>query len=439
MTQIALSDSSDLKSLGRHTVVTVIAIFGLLGGLIYWASTVDIAGAVMGQGSIVVESYAKRVQHQEGGIVKSILVRNEDRVVANQLLASIDDTAIASSLAVVQTQLREAWAKEARVMAEISGGGVYVVPVALERNQTEPQVASLIGTEKQVMASRQATRDGRIAQLNEQIIQLERQSEGIALQQAASEHQLQILGREFADMSGLLKTGLVEASRVNALDKDKAEVEGQRGSLIASIAQIRAAIAERRLQIAQVDDDFMTQTLTDLQDTRRVIAEAAEQERALLDRQMRTEIRAPQAGIVHESVVHTVGGVITPGETLMMIVPQNEKLIINVRTSPMDVDKISVDQPVTIRLSSFDQRSTPELFAKVASISPDLTEDPITRQSYYTTAVSIPEAELARLNAKVKLIPGMPVEAFIKTEDRSVLSYLLHPFTEQLPRVFRED
>jgi HlyD family secretion protein len=240
-------------------------------------------------------------------------------------------------------------------------------------------------------------------------------------------------------MSGLLTDGLVEASRVSALDKDKARIEGERGSLIASIAQIRAAIAERRLQITQIDDDFLTQTLGELQEVHRAIAEAREQERTAIDRQQRTEIRAPQSGVIHESIMHTVGGVVAPAETLMMVVPQDDKLIVNVWTSPLDVDKMSVDQPVTIRLSSFDQRTTPELFAKVTSISPDLTQDPKTGQSYYTTLVSIPDSERARLAPNLKLIPGMPVEAFIKTEDRSVLSYLLHPFTEELNRAFRED
>jgi HlyD family secretion protein len=351
----------------------------------------------------------------------------------------LDDTSISASLAIVQTQLHEAWAKEARLVGEIDGLGTYVIPPELEEHAAEPQLARLIVTEQRIMASRKATREGRVAQLNEQIVQVERQIEGLTLQQAAAEHRLQILGKEFSDLSNLLKDGLVEASRVNVLDKDKATVEGELGSLIAAIAEARASIAERRLQIGQIDDDFLTEALEDLQETRRAMAEASQQERALRDRQQRTEVRAPQAGVVHESIVHTVGGVIAPGETLMLIVPQDDKLIVNVRTSPMDVDKISVDQPVTIRLSSFDQRSTPELFAFVSSVSPDLTHDPVTGQAFYTTLVSIPDAERARLASNVKLIPGMPVEAFIKTEDRSVLSYLIHPFAEQLTRVFRED
>jgi HlyD family secretion protein len=439
MSNVVIAENRDLKSLSRHAKIAMVAITGLFGGLIYWASTVDISGAVIGQGTIVVESYAKRVQHQEGGIVKTILARNEDHVAAGQLLAVLDDTSISANLTIVQTQLREAWAKEARLVGEVDGLGAYVIPPELEERAAEPQLARLISTEQRIMASRKATRDGRVAQLNEQIIQVERQIEGLTLQQAAAQHRLRILGKEFSDLSSLLKDGLVEASRVNMLDKDKASVEGELGSLIAAIAQARASIAERRLQISQIDDDFLTEALGDLQDTRRIMAEANQQERALLDRQQRTEVRAPQSGVIHESIVHTVGGVIAPGETLMLVVPQDDKLIVAVRTSPMDVDKISIDQPVTIRLSSFDQRSTPELFALVSSVSPDLTHDPATGQSFYTTLVSIPDSERARLAADVKLIPGMPVEVFIKTEERSVLSYLVHPFTEQLTRVFRED
>ncbi|HEV7718785.1 MAG TPA: HlyD family type I secretion periplasmic adaptor subunit [Arsenicitalea sp.] len=439
MTRAALAEYQDLKSLSRHAMLALVAIMGLFGGLIYWASTVDIAGAVMGQGTIAVESYAKRVQHQEGGIVKQILARNEDHVTAGQLLVVLDDTSISANLKIVQTQLHEAQAKEARLVAEIDGLGTLVLPPEFKERAADPQFARLILTEQRIMASRKATRDNRVAQLNEQIAQVDRQIEGLALQQAAAEHRLQVLGKEFSDLSSLLKRGLVQASRVNVLDKDKATVEGELGSLIATTAQARASIAERRLQISQVEDDFLTGALGDLQETRRAVTEASEQERAILDKQQRTEVRAPQAGVIHESIVHTVGGVIAPGETLMLVVPQDDKLVVNVRTSPMDVDKISIDQPVTIRLSSFDRSSTPELFAHVSGVSPDLTRDPATGQSYYTTLVSIPDSERARLASSVKLIPGMPVEAFIKTEDRSVLSYLVHPFAEQLARVFRED
>ncbi|MDB5562115.1 MAG: HlyD family secretion protein [Hyphomicrobiales bacterium] len=438
MTDITIAASPDLKSLSRHAVIAMAAIIGLFGGLIYWASTVDIAGAVIGQGTIAVESYAKRVQHQEGGIVKQILARNEDHVTAGQLLVVLDDTSISANLTIVQTQLHEAHAREARLVAEIDGNGTFAIPAELKESGADPQFARLISTEQRIMASRKATRDNRVAQLNEQIVQVERQIEGLALQQAAAEHRLRTLDKEFSDLGTLLKRGLVEASRVNTLDKDKASVEGELGSLIAATAQARASIAERRLQISQIEDDFLAQALADLQVTRRVIAEAEEQVRAMLDKQQRTEVRAPQAGIIHESSVHTVGGVIAPGETLMLVVPQDDKLVVNVRTSPTDIDKISVDQPVTIRLSSFDRSSTPELHALVSSISPDLTHDPVTGQSFYTTLVSIPEAERARLASNVKLMPGMPVEAFIKTEDRSVLSYLIHPFAERLTRVFRE-
>ena len=439
MTDIIAKPQDDLTSLKWHGFTGLVAIFGLFGGLCFWASTVDIAGAVVSSGTVVVESFAKRVQHQEGGIVKAFFVRNEDVVTEGQLLAVLDDTAISADLSVVETQWREAMVREARLVAEIDRKDDFALPEELSALADDAEIAKLTATEKQVLLARRAARDSRTAQLTEQITQLDRQIEGLDLQQTAIDRQLGILTGEMASLNQLYKGQLVEISRITTIDKQQAEAEGERGRLIAAIAEARAAIAEKRLQMTQLDDDFLSSALAELQETRRTIAEASQQKRAALDRLKRTELRAPQAGVIHESIVHTIGGVVAPGETLMLVVPQDDALLVNIRINPMDVDRIHTGQDVTLRLSSLDQRTTPELSASVAAIAPDLSQDPATGVQYYSARIDISDAEMDKLPDHLKLVPGMPVEAFVKTAERSVLSYLLNPIIEEFNLAMRED
>lgn len=230
----------------------------------------------------------------------------------------------------------------------------------------------------------------------------------------------------------------MESTRVTSLIKQRIQLQGESGALISTVAGARATISQRELQIAQLDDDFLTGALEQLQMARRTVAETGAQMHALRQRLRRTEIRAPQAGMVHELVVHTVGGVIGAGETLMQIVPQDDDLAVTVRLSPMDVDRVVPGQEARLRLSSLDQRETPELVAIVETIAPDVTQDPGTGLVFYTARIAIPEAELERLSSRHLLVPGIPVEALITTGERSVLSYLLQPFADQLSKAMRE-
>ncbi|HEY8576842.1 MAG TPA: HlyD family type I secretion periplasmic adaptor subunit [Devosia sp.] len=429
----------DRRSLSRHSWVGVFAIFGLFGGFAYWASTVEIAGAVVASGSVVVESFPKRVQHQEGGIVSAIMVRNEERVEAGQTLVQLDATGIAANLTVLESQWREALVREARLLAEIEGNATFRLPSALADLSTEEEVISLLSIETQVFAARQTAQRGRAAQLSEQIAQLDTQIAGLTMQQAAVDQQLAILNDEIVDLEALRADGLVESSRVTTLNKQRAQLEGERGQLISVVAGAKATISERRLQIAQLDDDFLAEALEQLQAARRTIADTGEQIRATRDRLTRTEIKAPQAGVVHESTVHTIGGVISAGETLMQIVPQDDALMVTVQLSPMDVDRVSVGQDATLRLSGLDLGETPELTAEVAAVAPNVTQDPTTGLQFYSARILIPEGELSRLPTPELLVPGMPVEVFIKTDERTVLSYLVQPFADQLNRAMRED
>ena len=208
--------------------------------------------------------------------------------------------------------------------------------------------------------------------------------------------------------------------------------------LIAAIAQTKATIAEKGLQIEQIKTEFTQRALDELQRTRQTLAEATQQKVAAEDRLNRTIIRAPQAGIVHESIVHTVGGVVGSGQTLMMIVPQSDDLLVGIHIDPMDIDQIQTGQRVHLRFSSLDQRKTPEAWGGIEKVSPDLVVEQQTGRRYYTANVRIEAEEKAKLPANIKLLPGMPVEAFVTTGERSVLDYLLHPFVAELQLAFRE-
>ncbi|WP_297104197.1 HlyD family type I secretion periplasmic adaptor subunit [uncultured Devosia sp.] len=438
MSAEALSQGqSDLSSLKRHGLLGLAAVIGLMGGLVGWAALTNISGAIIAPGTLMVESNAKQVQHAEGGIVTELLVRNEDVVEGGQLLVRLDQTAIAAGLEISEAQLREAFAREARLAAEIEGRARAELSDAALTMFSPGELSSLLYLEQQALNVRLATKSGRIAQLNEQIVQLNKQREGLLIQQQALETQIGILDAEIADFDALYEQRLVASSRGTALNKDLASARGQLGQVVAAIAQSDAA--ERALQIEQIRDEFLTGALAELQETRGLIVEASQRRVAERDRLQRTEIRAPQHGVVHESILHTVGGVVAPGETLMLIVPTDEPLLVNVRVDPIDIDKVYVGQEVVLRLPGLNPRTTPELFASITRVAPDATIDTATGLHYYAARISISDEELSRLPDGVQLVPGMPVEAYMQIDDRTVLSYLINPFTEQMRRALREE
>lgn len=439
MTAISEGPSADLRSLRRHGWLGLVAILGLFGGLVAWAAVTEISGAVVAPGMLVVQDNAKRVQHPEGGIVAKVLVRNEDRVEQGQLLAVLDQTAIAAGLAISESQLREAYAKEARLLAEIEGRTTVSPSEAALEAFRIADLETLLELEQRVLTARLDTKAGRTAQLQEQISQLERQREGLQLQKAAIERQIEVVQREIVDFDSLYDERLIAASRGTALDKELASAEGELGRVVAAIAESLAVAAERALQIEQIEDEHLTNALAELQEARGIIGEAGQRRIADQDRLSRTEVRAPQTGIVHESVLHTVGGVAGAGETLMLIVPTDEPLLVNVRIDPINIDKVVVGQEAVLRLPGLNPRTTPELFTTVSRVAPDATQDPTTGLEYYAARIMISDEQLARLPGGTALLPGMPVEAFLQTGDRTVLSYIVHPMVEQFNRALREE
>lgn len=428
----------DVRSLRRHSMVGLLGVLGLFGGLTLWAAFTDIQGAVIAGGSLVIEGFSKQIQHADGGIVTEILARNDDVVEEGQVLLRLDDTSIEASLAVVNAQRNEALIIEARLVAELAGQATFALPVELEPGAGDPEIAARNLTQQEILTARAGDQAGKVSQLNEQMAQLDHQIEGLDIQLQAASRQFDIIQKRATDMEGLYAKNLVEAGQVSQLQLQLAAAEGEKGRLIAAIAQSRATIAEKQLQVEQLKSEFTQRALDELQKTRQVLAEATQQKVAAEDRLARTVIRAPQAGIVHESIVHTIGGVVGSGQTLMMIVPQSDDLLVGIHIDPMDIDQIKIGQRTHLRFSSLDQRKTPEAWGHVEQISPDLVVEQQTGRRYYTANVRIEAEDKAKLPASIKLLPGMPVEAFVTTGNRSVLDYLLHPLIAELQLAFRE-
>ena len=280
-------------------------------------------------------------------------------------------------------------------------------------------------------------RTGQKAQLRERITQLNEEISGLSAQEKAKDKEIALIEKELVGVRSLYEQHLVQISRLTTLERDAARLNGERAQYIASRAQAKGKITETELQIIQVDKDMVSEVSKDLRETNDKIGEFVERKVTAEDQLRRVDIRAPQDGMVLQSTVHTVGGVISAGDAIMMVVPQADDLQVEAKVEPKDIDKLQIGQKTLMRLTAFNQRTTPELNGFVTRVSPDVTTDQRTGQSYYTIRVSLPPAEVARLG-DVKLIPGMPVEAFVQTGDRTMLSYLLKPLNDQLMRSFRE-
>jgi HlyD family secretion protein len=424
-------------SIRQHLVVGLAVVALLAGGLGGWAATAQISGALIAPGSIVVESNVKKVQHPTGGVVGELRAHDGDVVKAGDVVVRLDDTVTKASLAIVTKNLDGLWARAARLEAEQRGLDRITFPPMLLDRADDPDVKAVMASESKLFDVRVNGRTGQKAQLRERVTQLNEEIAGLTAQETAKDQEIALVEKELVGVRDLYDKHLVQMSRLTTLERDAARLSGERAQYIASRAQAKGKITETELQIIQVDKDVVSDVSKDLRETNDKIGEFVERKVTAEDQLRRVDIRAPQAGMVLQSTVHTVGGVITAGDTVMLIVPQADDLQVEAKVNPQDIDKLQVGQKTLLRLSAFNQRTTPELNGVVTRVSPDVTTDQRTGQSYYTIRVSMPPEEVARLG-DVKLIPGMPVEAFVQTGERTMLSYLIKPLSDQLMRAFRE-
>jgi len=425
------------ESIRVHLIVGLAIVVVLAGGLGGWAATQEISGALIAPGQIVVETNVKKVQHPTGGVVGELLARDGDHVKAGQIVVRLDDTVTKANLAIVTKNLDAALARAARLTAEQRGLDKIAFPPQLTDRISDPDVANVMASETKLFEVRVNGRAGQKAQLRERITQLNEEISGLQAQEKAKDQEIVLVQKELEGVRDLYDKRLVQISRLTTLERDSARLNGERAQYIASRAQAKGKITETELQIIQVDKDVVSEVSKDLRETNDKIGEFVERKVTAEDQLRRVDIRAPQDGIVEQTSVHTVGGVITAGDTIMLIVPQTDDLQVEAKVNPQDIDKLQVGQKTLLRLSAFNQRTTPELNGTVSRVSPDVTTEQRTGQSYYTIRVSMPPEEIARLG-EAKLIPGMPVEAFVQTGDRTMMSYLMKPLHDQLMRAFRE-
>ena len=425
-----------IRRLTRAGMIVVLLLAGVVGG---WAGTAEISGAVIASGSMVVDSNIKKVQHQTGGIVGEILVRDGDRVKAGDVLVRLDETVTRSNLAIVTKSLNELLARKARLEADREGdSGIHFPPVLLQEAVKDSEVAQLLASERKVLELRLAARFGQKAQLIERNVQLQEEITGNKAQELSKLQEITFIQRELEGARELWSKNLMPISKLTTLEREGARLEGERARLTAAIAASKGKISEILLQIMQIDRDASSEIGKELREVEAKIGESVERKITAEDQMKRIEIRAPQDGIVHQTSVHTVGGVIPAGgEPLMLIVPLSDKLVAEVKVLPQDIDQLWQGQTASLRFPAFNQRTTPEINGLVSRVSADITIDQRTGQNYYTARIAVSTNELAKLG-DVKLVPGMPVEAFIKTGDRRVISYLVKPLHDQITRAFRE-
>jgi HlyD family secretion protein len=432
----ASTHHQSIRRLTRAGLIVVILLVGAVGG---WAGTTEIAGAVIASGSMVVDSNVKKVQHQTGGIVGEIFARDGERVKAGDILVRLDQTVARANLAIVSKGLNELLARKARLEVDREGEStIRFPPELLQAAASDPDVEQLLSSERKVLQLRLAARFGQKAQLVERNAQLQEEIAGLQAQLLSKGQEIMLITRELEGARELWTKNLMPITKLTTLEREATRLGGERAQLSALIASNKGKISEILLQILQIDRDASSDIGRELREVEAKIGELVERKVAAEDQMRRIDIRAPQDGIVHQSAVHTVGGVIPPGgEPLMLIVPFSDKLVAEVKVQPQDIDQVWQGQTAVMRFPAFSQRTTPEINGVVSRVSADITSDPRTNASYYTVRIAMPAEEITRLG-DVKLVPGMPIEAFIKTGDRRVISYLVKPLQDQITRAFRE-
>ncbi|WP_132254907.1 HlyD family type I secretion periplasmic adaptor subunit [Methylobacterium segetis] len=430
---VARQRPSTQGSIRRHLMVG-------LGACAFLVATASIAsvstlsGAVIAPGRIVVESDVKKVQHPTGGVVGQLFVREGARVTVGQVLIRLDETQTRAELDIVRKALDELAAQQARQEAERDGASSITFPDdLLTRAVSDSTVRHLIESETRLFKARLSAREGQKAQLRERVTQLGEEIGGLERQVVAKAREISLINDELRGVRDLFAQNLVQFAKLNALERNSAGLSGERGRVVASIAQTKGKVAETELQILQVDGDMRTEVGKSLSEIRGRWSELVEKRVAAEDRLKRIDIRAPQDGFVQELKVHTIGGLVVPSEPAMLIVPSADQRVVEVQVNPQDIAYVKVGQLASLRFPTLNQTRTPEIGGSVMRIAADVSQDQKTGAPYYTVRIRPSEGQEALLGKSV-LLPGLPVEAHMSIGDRTIISYLVKPLAEQIER-----
>ncbi|ETX13831.1 RTX toxin [Roseivivax halodurans JCM 10272] len=434
-----MSDEGGKFSLRFPMLLGIFGLLILVGGFGTWAATTNISGAIIASGQIEVDQNRQVVQHPDGGVVDEILVDEGDTVEVGDTLIRLDPTLLLSELTIVEDQYFELMARRARLQAERDEKDVIEFPrEVLEIAETDEEIADAVEGQRNLFDARNESIGREVEQLAKRSQQISDQIVGIDAQQTALGRQLELIESELADQQSLLDRGLAQASRVLSLQREEANLSGRVGELTASKAQSEGRITEFEIERLKLQTQRREEAITELRDLQYRERELAEERRQLREQLSRLDIKAPVGGIVYGLTVFTPRSVIRAADPVLYIVPQDRPLVTTVQVPPIHIDKVSVGQEVTLRFSALDQRQTPELFGEVTQISADAFSNEEQGTSFYRAEIVLSEGELDRLPEGSALIPGMPVEAFIRTDDRTPLAYLVKPFTDYFAKAFRE-
>ncbi|UOM36393.1 HlyD family type I secretion periplasmic adaptor subunit [Acuticoccus sp. I52.16.1] len=426
------------SSIRSYVIGGTVACFALLFGFGGWAATAKLASAVIAGGTVVVASNVKQVQHPDGGIVGEINVADGDRVEAGQLLLRLDETLVAANRALVDGQIVAMEARLARLQAERDDSETIPAPEELAQRMNEPLVKRAMASEHKVFQARKDTIAGQTDRLNERTKQLEQQIEGLRAQQKAKEDEITLIDEELEVLGGLYDRGRTTRDKIVNLRRNRTRLEGERGELVSQIAIAEGKINETELEVLQLTTDRREKTFSEITELEPELANLKERRIAADFQLKRMDIRSPADGTVFELEVHTVGGVVQPAQTIMQIVPQADKLVIESRIATTDVDKVAIGQEATVILSAFDYKTTPQLKGEVSFVAAEASFDEVLNTTFYAVRISLQEGELDRLPEDLVLMPGMPAEIYISTGGQTVVEYLTKPLTQQIRRAWRE-
>ncbi|OSP54178.1 HlyD family type I secretion periplasmic adaptor subunit [Pseudoruegeria sp. SK021] len=430
---------SDVWSARKPLTIGVLALVLLVGGFGGWAIFSQLSGAIVSSGQIEVDQNRQVVQHLDGGIVATILVDEGDVVETGAILIQLDGSVMRSDLSIIEGQLYELMARIGRLEAERDDAETIAFDAELLTiADQQPSVAKLVQGQQRLFEARKNSLDREIEQLAKRRGQIENQIDGIRAQQSSQDIQLTLIREELADKQILMGNGLVPKAQVLALQREEASLSGTLGELKASEAEGEGRITELEIEIIKLETSRQEDAITQLRDIQYREYELVEQRKALKEKIARLDIRAPVSGIVYGLQVFAPRSVIRAADPVLYLIPQNRPLVIATQIEPIHIDEVYPGQKVMMRFSALDARTTPELEGVVSKVSADAFSDENRGTSFYRAEIVLKEGEFEKLPDGVTLLPGMPVEAYIRTTDRSPMAYLLKPLSDYFVKAFRE-
>jgi hypothetical protein len=411
-------------------------LFGV-GGVFGWGAFAMIDSAVVAAGTLMVEGNRRNVQHLEGGIVGDVLVRDGTMVAAGQPLIRLDDTRVRAGLNVVLDETDRVRARVAVLVAEREEAPTPAFPPELVARRTEAKVAEIMAVQGDEFIARRNSLQGQMEILAQRALQLQKQIDGLNVRIESNDRQLALVRQEILGVEGLVRMGLERLPRLLSLQRDEARLIGERGEAIENVARTQQAVGEAEMQRAQLLRSRQEENAKELRELQGRLLELREREISANDQLMRLTIDAPEGGMVMDLRYSTRGGVIAAGSQVASIVPQEERLVVEVQITPVDVDTVRIGMPASIRLSHAAARTTPILEGSVERIAPDRLTDQRTGQPYFVARIAISADELAK-HEHLRLQPGMHAEVLIRRGERSFASYLARPLADRFAKSMRE-